>query len=96
MTIQGAFRTATNIRGNQSATISDEGAVALVIANEALLGFTFVLKASMTRAQLVDMFEQAPRSASGTKTVTASGCAGWATLTTAEKAILTDKGYVLN
>lgn len=95
MTVSGAYRTSTNMRGVQSATAVDEVLSAIVLCTSGLKNWTFVLPDAFTKAQLNELFAAAP-TVTGTKTVTASGCAGWASLSSGEKAVLTGKGYTLN
>jgi hypothetical protein len=95
MTVTGAYRTNVNMRGVQSASAVDEVLSAIVLCTSALKNWTFVLPDSFTEAQLNQLFAAAP-TVTGTKTITASGCAGWAALDSGEKAVLTGKGYTLN
>lgn len=95
MTVSGAYRSSVNMRGVQSATEIDEVLSAIVIGVKALKNFTFVLPDAFTEAQLNALFAAAP-TVTGTKVITASGCAGWAALDAGEKAVLTGKGYTLN
>lgn len=95
MTVTGAYRSSVNMRGVQSATAVDEVLSAIVIGSNGLKNFTFVLPDAFTEAQLNSLFALAP-TVTGTKVITASGCAGWAALDAGEKAVLTGKGYTLN
>jgi hypothetical protein len=95
MTVSGVYRTNSNVRGVQSATAVDEVISAIIIGAKNLKNFTFVLPDAFTQAQLNDLFAAAP-TVTGTKVITASGCAGWASLSSGEKAVLTGKGYTLN
>ncbi len=95
MTVTGAYRSSVNMRGVQSATEIDEVLSAIVIGVKALKNFTFILPDAFTEAQLNAFFAAAP-TVTGTKVITASGCAGWAALDSGEKAVLTGKGYTLN
>jgi hypothetical protein len=95
MTVTGAYRSSVNMRGVQSATEIDEVLSAIVVGVKALKNFTFVLPDAFTEAQLNALFAAAP-AVTGTKVITASGCAGWASLDAGEKAVLTGKGYTLN
>lgn len=95
MTVTGAYRTGVNMRGVQSASAVDEVLSAIVLCSSGLKNWTFVLPDSFTEAQLNQLFAAAPV-VTGTKVITASGCAGWAALDSTEKGVLTAKGYTLN
>jgi hypothetical protein len=95
MTVTGAYRSSVNMRGVQSATAVDEVLSAIIVGVKGLKNFTFVLPDAFTEAQLNELFAAAP-TVTGTKVITASGCAGWASLDAGEKAVLTGKGYTLN
>lgn len=95
MTVSGAYRTNVNMRGVQSATAVDEVLSAIVLCSSGLKNWTFILPDAFTEAQLNQLFAAAP-TVTGTKVITASGCAGWAALDSGEKAVLTGKGYTLN
>jgi hypothetical protein len=95
MTVSGAYRSSVNMRGVQSATEVDEVVSAIIIGVKGLKSFTFILPDAFTEAQLNALFAAAP-TVTGTKVITASGCAGWAALDSTEKAVLTGKGYTLN
>jgi hypothetical protein len=95
MTVSGAYRSSVNMRGVQSATEVDEVVSAIIIGVKGLKNFTFILPDAFTEAQLNALFAAAP-TVTGTKVITASGCAGWAALDSGEKAVLTGKGYTLN
>ena len=95
MTVSGAYRTSTNMRGVQSATAVDEVLSAIVLCTRGLKNWTFILPDAFTEAQLNELFAAAP-TVTGTKTITASSCTGWAALDAGEKAVLTGKGYTLN
>ena len=91
----GIHKTSMNLRGNQSAGPGDEVLASITILERSTKGYTLVLPDALTEAQLNDLFKRAPV-VTGTKTITASGCAGWAALDATEKAVLTGKGYTLN
>jgi hypothetical protein len=93
--VAGAYRTSTNMRGNQSATAVGEILSAIVLCTRGMKNWTFILPDAFTEAQLNELFAAAP-TVTGTKTITASGCAGWAALDAGEKLVLTAKGYTLN
>lgn len=95
MTVSGAYRSSVNMRGVQSATEVDEVVSAIIIGVKGLKNFTFILPDAFTEVQLNALFAAAP-TVTGTKVITASGCAGWAALDSGEKAVLTGKGYTLN
>jgi len=95
MPVLGAYRTSVNMRGVQSATAVDEILSAIVLCTRGMKNWTFVLPDAFTEAQLNELFAAAP-TVTGTKVITASGCAGWASLDAGEKAVLTTKGYTLN
>lgn len=91
----GIRKTSMNLRGNQSAGPGDEVLTSVTILERSTKGYTLVLPDALTEAQLNDIFARAPV-VTGTKVITASGCAGWAALDAGEKAVLTTKGYTLN
>lgn len=95
MTVTGAYRTNVNMRGVQSASDVDEVLSAIVLCSRGLKNWTFILPDAFTEAQLNALFAAAP-TVTGTKVITASGCAGWAALDSGEKGVLTGKGYTLN
>lgn len=95
MTVSGVLRTSTNMRGVQSATAIDEILSAITLCTRGMKNWTFVLPDAFTEAQLNELFAAAP-TVTGTKVITASGCAGWAALDAGEKLVLTAKGYTLN
>jgi hypothetical protein len=95
MTVTGAYRSSVNMRGVQSATAVDEVLSAIIVGVKGLKNFTFILPDVFTEAQLKELFAAAP-TVTGTKVITASGCAGWGDLDSGEKAVLTGKGYTLN
>jgi hypothetical protein len=90
-----ALKTDRNVIARQITTEVDEVLTAIRIATDSVKNWTFVLPDAFTEAQLNSLFAQAP-TVTGTKTITASGCAGWAALDAGEKAVLTGKGYTLN
>lgn len=95
MTVSGALRTSTNMLGRQSTTAIDEVLSAITLCSRGLKNWTFVLPDAFTEDQLNSLFAAAP-TVTGTKVITASGCAGWSSLDSGEKAVLTGKGYTLN
>jgi hypothetical protein len=91
----GIHKTSVNLRGNQSAGPSDEILTSIALLERSVKDYTLVLPVALTKAQLKDFFANAPV-VTGSKAITASGCAGWATLDATDKAVLTGKGYTLN
>lgn len=89
------LKTDRNVIGRQVTTEVEEVLTAIRITTDSVKNWTFVLPDAFTEAQLNALFAAAP-TVTGTKTVTASGCAGWASLDAGEKAVLTGKGYTLN
>ena len=89
------LKTDRNIIGRQVTTEVDEVVTAIRIVTDSVKNWTIVLPDAFTEAQLNSLFAKAP-TVTGTKVITASGCAGWAALDAAEKLILTNKGYTLN
>jgi hypothetical protein len=86
MTVSGVLRTTTNMRGMQSASAVDEVLSAITLCARGLNGFTFVLPAAFTEAQLNSLLELAPTlPASPTKTISALGTAGWGDFSAGEK-----------
>jgi hypothetical protein len=89
------LKTDRNIIGRQQTTEVEEVVTLIRIATDAVKNWTLILPDAFTEAQLNSLFALAP-TVTGTKTITASGCAGWAALDSGEKAVLTNKGYTLN
>lgn len=89
------LKTDRNVIGRQVTTDVEEVVTAIRVATDAVKNWTMVLPDAFTEAQLNELFAAAP-TVTGTKTITASGCAGWASLDSGEKAVLTGKGYTLN
>lgn len=89
------LRTDRNVIGRQVTSEVDEVVTTIRIATDSVKNWTFVLPDAFTEAQLNELFAEAP-TVTGTKTITASGCAGWAALDAGEKLVLTAKGYTLN
>lgn len=89
------LRTDRNVIGRQVTSEVDEVVTTIRIATDSVKNWTFVLPDAFTEAQLNELFAKAP-TVTGTKTITASGCAGWAALDAGEKLVLTAKGYTLN
>lgn len=89
------LRTDRNVIGRQVTSEVDEVVTTIRIATDAVKNWTFILPDAFTEAQLNELFANAP-TVTGTKTITASGCAGWAALDAGEKLVLTAKGYTLN
>ena len=89
------LRTDRNVIGRQVTSEVDEVVTTIRIATDSIKNWTFILPDAFTEAQLNELFAKAP-TVTGTKTITASGCAGWAALDSGEKAVLTGKGYTLN
>jgi hypothetical protein len=84
-----------NVIGRQITTPVQEILTTIRVATDSCKNWTLILPDALTTAQLNAIFVGAP-TVTGTKTVTASGCTGWAALTVGEKAVLTGKGYTLN
>lgn len=89
------LKTDRNIIGRQVTTDVEEVVTLIRVATDAVKNWTLVLPDAFTEEQLNSLFSQAP-TVTGTKVITASGCAGWAALDAGEKAVLTGKGYTLN
>jgi hypothetical protein len=99
MTVSGAYRSSTNMRGLQSATAVDEILSAIVLCTRGMKNWTFVLPDAFTRAQLDELLAAAP-TVTGTKTITYVSTAGYAAMTAGERtamvAAFLAKGYTLN
>jgi hypothetical protein len=86
MTVTGVLRTTTNMRGMQSASAVDEVLSAITLCARGLNGFTFIIPAAFTKAQLDSLLALAPTlPASPTKTISALTTAGWAAMSAGEK-----------
>lgn len=101
MTVTGVLRTSTNMRGMQSANAVDEVLSAMTLCARGLNGYTFIIPAAFTKAQLNSLVALAPTlAASPTKTINALGTAGWAAMSGPEKtamiAAFLAKGFVLS
>ena len=99
MTVSGAYRTSTNMRGQQSATAVDEILTSIVLCTRGMKNWTFILPDAFTKAQLDELLASAP-TVTGTKTITYVGTAGYAAMTGGERtamvAAFLAKGYILN
>lgn len=99
MTVSGVFRSSMNLRGKQSATAVDEITSAIVLCTRGMKNWTFILPDAFTKAQLDELVASAP-TVTGTKTITASGTAGWGAMTAGERTAMTAaflaKGYTQN
>lgn len=89
------LRTDRNIIGRQQTTEVEEVVTAIRILTDCVKSWTIVLPDAFTEAQLNSLFAMAP-TVTGTKVITASGCAGYAATDAGERAVLTNKGYTLN
>jgi hypothetical protein len=98
MTVSGAYRSSTNMRGGQSATVVDEVLTSIVLCGRSLKNWTFILNDAFTKAQLDELLASAP-TVTGTKTINALTTAGWAAMNGGQKtamiAAFLAKGYVL-
>ena len=99
MTVSGAYRSSTNMRGGQSATAVDEILSGIVLCTRGMKNWTFILPDAFTKAQLDELLASAP-TVTGTKTITYTGTAGYAAMTAGERtamvAAFLAKGYTLN
>lgn len=99
MTVSGAYRSSTNMRGLQSATAVDEILSSIVLCTRGMKNWTFILLDAFTKAQLDELLAAAP-AVTGTKTITYTGTAGFTAMTAGERtamvAAFLAKGYTLN
>ena len=99
MTVSGAYRSSTNMRGGQSASAVDEILYGIVLCTRGMKNWTFILPDAFTKAQLDELTASAPTVA-GTKTITYVGTAGYAAMSGGERtamvAAFLAKGYILN
>ena len=99
MTVSGAYRSSTNMRGLQSATAVDEILSSIVLCTRGMKNWTFILPDAFTKAQLDELLATAP-TVTGTKTMTYTGTAGFTAMTAGERtamvAAFLAKGYTLN
>lgn len=92
------LKTDRNVIGRQITTEVDEVVTAIRIATDSIRGWTFVLPTTFTTAQLNELFVKAPTvtgSGAAAKTIDATGCTGFAALTSGDKLVITNKGYAL-
>lgn len=87
------------MRGGQSATAVDEVLASIVLCGRSLKNWTFILADAFTKAQLDDLLAAAP-TVTGTKTITYTGTAGYAAMTSGQRSAMVAaflaKGYVLD
>lgn len=99
MTVSGAYRSSTNMRGGQSATAVDEILSGIVLCTRGMKNWTFILPDAFTKAQLDELLASAP-TVTGTKTITYTGTAGYAAMTSGQRSTMVAaflaKGYVLD
>ena len=99
MTVSGAYRSSTNMRGLQSATAVDEILTSIVLCTRGMKNWTFVMPDAFTKAQLDELLAAAP-TVTGTKIITYTGTAGFTAMTAGERtamvAAFLAKGYTLN
>ena len=99
MTVSGAYRSSTNMRGGQSATAVDEILTSIVLCTRSMKNWTFILPDAFTKAQLDELLPAAP-TVTGTKIITYTGTAGYTAMTGGERtamvAAFLAKGYTLN
>ena len=99
MTVSGAYRSSTNMRGGQSASAVDEILSGIVLCTRGMKNWTFILPDAFTKAQLDALLAAAP-TVTGTKTITYSGTAGYTAMSGGERtaivAAFLAKGYTLN
>lgn len=97
--VAGAYRTSTNMRGNQSASAVGEILSAIVLCTRGMKNWTFILPDAFTKAQLDELLAAAP-TVTGTKAITYIGTAGYAAMSGAERTAMVAaylaKGYTLN
>lgn len=99
MTVSGAYRSSTNMRGGQSASAVDEILSGIVLCTRGMKNWTFILPDAFTKPQLDGLLAAAPV-VTGTKTITYIGTAGYAAMSGGERtamvAAFLAKGYILN
>jgi hypothetical protein len=99
MTVSGAYRSSTNMRGGQSATGVDEILSGIVLCTRGMKNWTFILPDAFTKAQLDELTASAP-TVTGTKVITYTGTAGYTAMSGGERtamvAAFLAKGYTLN
>jgi hypothetical protein len=99
MTVSGAYRSSTNMRGGQSASGVDEILSGIVLCTRGMKNWTFILPDAFTKAQLDELTASAP-TVTGTKVITYIGTAGYAAMSGGERtamvAAFLAKGYTLN
>lgn len=99
MTVSGVYRSSTNMRGNQFASGVDEILSAIVLCTRGMKNWTFILPDAFTKDQLDKLLAAAP-TVTGTKTITYTGTAGYAAMTSGQRSTMVAaflaKGYVLD
>ena len=99
MTVSGAYRSSTNLRGGQSASGVDEILSGIILCTRGMKNWTFILPDAFTKAQLDELTASAP-TVTGTKVITYIGTAGYAAMSGGERtamvAAFLAKGYTLN
>ena len=99
MTVSGAYRSSTNMRGGQSASAVDEILSGIVLCTRGMKNWTFILPDAFAKAQLEELRDTAP-TVTGTKVITYVGTAGYTAMSTGERtamvAAFLAKGYTLN
>jgi hypothetical protein len=91
------FKTDRNVIGRQVTSAVEEVVTALRIAYDAGMasGSIYVIPATFTRANLVELFAGLP-TVTGTHTLDISGTTGNATVSVGEKGVATGKGWTLD
>lgn len=90
-----SYKTDRNIIGRQITTAVEEVITAIRVMADSGSLMTIVPPAAFTRTNLVELFNGLP-TVSGSNTLTISGTAGNATVTSGERAIATGKGWTLS
>jgi hypothetical protein len=90
-----AYKTDRNVIGRQVTSSVEEVITAIRVMADSGSLMTLVVPAAFTRANLVELFNGLP-TVTTSNTLTITGTAGNATVTTGERAIATGKGWTLS
>lgn len=90
-----SYKTDRNVIGRQITTAVEEVITAIRVMADSGSLMTIVPPAAFTRTNLVELFNGLP-TVTGSNTLTITGTAGNATVTTGERAIATGKGWTLS
>jgi hypothetical protein len=88
------YKTDRNVIGRQITSVAEEVVTAIRVAYDAGLGLTVVAPASLTTAQIKEVFAGLP-TVTGSQTLDVSGCAGVGGLVAADDDAAIAKGWTI-